>query len=66
MRQPKVAGMFYEENKEKLIKQIENCYNYKLGPGKITENKENTITGIVAHTQDTSTQDHAQHTRTKH
>ena len=48
MRQPKVAGMFYEENKEKLIKQIENCYNYKLGPGKITENKENTITGIVA------------------
>ena len=48
MRQPIVAGKFYEANNEKLLKQIENCYNHKLGPGKITENKGNIVTGIIA------------------
>jgi MEMO1 family protein len=48
MRQPNFAGTFYEENKEKLLKQIETTFTSKHGPGKIIENKGNTIIGVVA------------------
>ncbi len=37
MRQPAVAGQFYNGDKEGLIAQIENCYLHKLGPGKLPE-----------------------------
>lgn len=42
------AGSFYEKNKEKLIKQIEECINHKFGPGK-KELKINGRAVIVGH-----------------
>lgn len=42
MREPTVAGQFYEADRERLIAQIENCFASSLGPGKIAlEKKEN-------------------------
>lgn len=37
MRLPVVAGRFYEDNEEELIKQIESCFLHKVGPGKLPE-----------------------------
>jgi len=48
MRTAAVSGMFYEANKEKLLKQIETAFNSKQGPGKIGENKGNIIIGVVS------------------
>jgi AmmeMemoRadiSam system protein B len=35
IRKPAVAGVFYEGNHDSLKKQIEWCFEHKLGPGKI-------------------------------
>ncbi|MBI5681239.1 MAG: MEMO1 family protein [Methanobacterium sp.] len=35
IRKPAVAGIFYEENHDSLKKQIEWCFEHRLGPGKI-------------------------------
>lgn len=43
LRKPYVAGYFYERSKEELIKQIESCFQHRLGPGAIksfSESKE--------------------------
>jgi len=39
MRQPAVAGMFYNLNPEMLKKQIKSCFDHELGPKKIKEEK---------------------------
>lgn len=40
MRYPAVAGAFYEGTRERLVRQIENCYTSRLGPGKLPERKD--------------------------
>lgn len=40
IRKPAVAGLFYERDKERLIKQIEDCFLGKFGPGKLPEVKK--------------------------
>jgi len=47
IRSPAVAGMFYHLNPEMLRKQIKGCFNHKLGPKKIKEEKF--IATIVPH-----------------
>jgi len=51
VREPAVAGQFYEGNKESLREQIKNCFYAKYGPGdlpvKRTENKIKAV--IVPH-----------------
>jgi len=47
IRQPAVAGMFYHLNPEMLRKQIKSCFDHKLGPKKIKEEKF--ITTVVPH-----------------
>lgn len=50
MRKPAVAGQFYAGSKNELKKQIEYCYNHKLGPKKLPKlNKSPTrkIKGLV-------------------
>ncbi|MCX6821860.1 MAG: MEMO1 family protein [Candidatus Aenigmarchaeota archaeon] len=47
IRQPTVAGMFYNLNSEMLKKQIKSCFDHKLGPKKIEE--ENFIAAVVPH-----------------
>jgi hypothetical protein len=47
IRQPAVAGMFYHLNTDLLEKQIKFCFNYKLGPKKIKEEK--ILAAIVPH-----------------
>lgn len=37
IRKPAVAGIFYDNNPENLKRNIEGCFNHKLGPGKIPE-----------------------------
>ncbi len=37
IRKPAVAGIFYERNSDSLKKQIEWCFEHRLGPGKIPE-----------------------------
>ncbi|MEM0085157.1 MAG: AmmeMemoRadiSam system protein B [Candidatus Methanomethylicia archaeon] len=53
VRNPAVAGLFYEGFKEDLLKQIEWCFHHKLGPGVIPEVKDsftgNLIGVIVPH-----------------
>ena len=39
IRKPAVAGMFYEEAKEGLISEIEQCFMGSLGPGMLPETK---------------------------
>jgi len=39
IRQPAVAGMFYNLNPEMLKKQIRRCFEHELGPKKIKEEK---------------------------
>lgn len=49
-RRPAVAGAFYESSAQRLRDQIANCYQHRLGPGKlpqISENKARTIIGLV-------------------
>jgi hypothetical protein len=47
IRQPAVAGMFYNLNSEMLKKQIKSCFDHKLGPKKIKEEKF--IAAVVPH-----------------
>lgn len=47
VRQPVVAGMFYNLNQEMLKKQIKSCFDHKLGPKKIKE--ERFIAAVVPH-----------------
>lgn len=47
VREPVVAGTFYHLNPEMLKKQIEGCFNHKLGPRMIK--KESFLGGIVPH-----------------
>jgi AmmeMemoRadiSam system protein B len=39
IRRPAVAGYFYELNKERLLKQIEDCFKGPFGPGSLPEVK---------------------------
>jgi len=50
VRSPIVAGMFYEDDPEKLKKQIERCFfNNKFGPGSLPLKERNKkIIGIIA------------------
>lgn len=50
MRSPAVAGQFYAASKDRLVKQIENCYKHRLGPQKLpklTKNPKRKIKGLV-------------------
>lgn len=50
IRNPIVAGAFYEGSKEKLLKQIEWCFKHNLGPGKIPEVNQtfsNKLVGVI-------------------
>jgi hypothetical protein len=47
IRPPAVAGMFYNLNQEMLKKQIKSCFDSKLGPKKIQEEKF--IAAVVPH-----------------
>ncbi|MEM5791184.1 MAG: AmmeMemoRadiSam system protein B, partial [Candidatus Aenigmatarchaeota archaeon] len=47
LRAPVVAGSFYNLDPEMLTKQIEFCFNHKLGPKKVT--KEKFLSAIVPH-----------------
>lgn len=48
IREAKYKGQFYEEDKEKLIKQIEDCFLDKLGIGKLPkERNKNQIFGVI-------------------
>lgn len=52
IRKPAVAGIFYERNPDSLKKQIEWCFEHKLGPGKIPEetlNKREIKGAMVPH-----------------
>ncbi len=40
VREPCVAGQFYEGEKEGLLKQIRECFLSKFGPGKLPEKKK--------------------------
>ncbi len=49
-RKPAVAGAFYEGSSLRLREQISNCYQHRLGPGKIpeiSESAERTLIGLV-------------------
>jgi len=50
MRQPAVAGQFYEGTKEGLLKQIEWCYKHQIGPRKLPEVREGprSLLGLVS------------------
>lgn len=47
VREPAVAGTFYNLHPDNLKKQIENCFKHPLGPGKIREGKF--IAAVVPH-----------------
>ncbi len=49
LRQPAVAGRFYEGSAEGLKKQIEACYMHELGPGRLPSLSDgNDVTGLVS------------------
>ena len=37
LRKPAVAGMFYPDDSEELVKTIEDCFLHSFGPGKIPD-----------------------------
>jgi MEMO1 family protein len=39
LRKPAVAGMFYPDNPDELVKTIENCFTHSFGPGEIPKIK---------------------------
>lgn len=47
MREPIVAGQFYEADKEKLKEQIQFCFKSKLGPGEIKNKTNKRIFGVT-------------------
>ncbi len=51
IREPAVAGAFYERTADALSQQIENCYADPLGPGEVPQlssKKEGNILGLVS------------------
>lgn len=49
IRKPAVAGVFYEKNPDSLKKQIEWCFEHKLGPEKIPKmGNKREIKGVMA------------------
>ncbi|HKZ98737.1 MAG TPA: AmmeMemoRadiSam system protein B [Thermoplasmata archaeon] len=40
MRVPAVAGQFYEDDRDALLRQIEGCYTHRLGPGAVPKVRE--------------------------
>ncbi|MBI4448224.1 AmmeMemoRadiSam system protein B [Candidatus Woesearchaeota archaeon] len=49
MIKPIVAGYFYEEDFEKLSKQIEKCFTSKLGPGSLPGKRKNEkLFGVIS------------------
>lgn len=51
IREPAVAGTFYQGTAENLSQQIEDCYVHPLGPGKVPQlssKKEGNILGLVS------------------
>jgi AmmeMemoRadiSam system protein B len=49
IRKPAVAGVFYERNPDSLKKQIEWCFEHKLGPGEIPKmGNKREIKGVMA------------------
>lgn len=51
IRQPAVAGSFYDGDSKSLNIQIENCFLHKIGPGKIplvNPKRQNTIIGLIS------------------
>jgi AmmeMemoRadiSam system protein B len=50
IRNPAVAGTFYEADPDSLTKQIEGCFKHQLGPGRLPENmgKTREIKSIIA------------------
>ncbi len=52
MRQPAVAGQFYESDPKRLKKQIEECFLHEVGPGSLPkkgESKEEILGAVVPH-----------------
>ena len=48
IRTPAVAGMFYPNEKNKLVKLIEDCFLHLLGPGKNSRKKDGSkIYGVI-------------------
>jgi len=48
VRRPAQAGMFYAGSSSALRKEIENCFEHPLGPGRLPEKKQTDLTKIVA------------------
>ncbi len=49
IREPIVAGMFYEDDFNELDKQINDCFTHKFGPGDLPiKKREKQILGIIA------------------
>ncbi len=51
IREPAVAGTFYEGTNQALRQQIKDCYTHSLGPGnipKLTSKREGKILGLVS------------------
>ena len=51
LRQPAVAGSFYDADSTSLKKQIENCFLHKIGPGEIpltNPKRKSNIIGLVS------------------
>lgn len=47
MREPGVAGQFYESSKEDLKRQIDSCFNHKLGAGKFPKATPRKIYSVI-------------------
>ena len=39
LRKPAVAGMFYPDDPDELVKTVEGCFSHSFGPGKIPDIK---------------------------
>lgn len=51
IRKARVAGTFYQGSRDKLQRQIEDCYTHRLGPGNVPELsqvREGNILGIIS------------------
>ena len=51
IRKARVAGTFYQGTRDKLQRQIEDCYTHRLGPGSVPELsqvREGNILGIIS------------------
>ncbi|MFO8015556.1 MAG: AmmeMemoRadiSam system protein B [Candidatus Woesearchaeota archaeon] len=49
IRQPIVAGQFYDDRKEELLKQIEHCFKHKMGPGSLPKKqREGKVMGVIS------------------